>query len=220
MSEPIQIIVIDDHPLMRFSIRKIMEGSIGIQVLAEGEHGSQLMALLEKYPAVDIVLLDLHMSAPPSFYAEAEIQAALQKYPHLKIIAFSGDDTIAMIQQIIVAGASGYLLKDSDDAINEIPDAIRTVFNGSRFYSERVLRLLMNAVPTIVFSPREQELIRHLVNGASNQQIAAEMSIAIKTVEHNLRVIANKLALPSGAARKEINIRALMVRKLLDMGYQ
>jgi DNA-binding NarL/FixJ family response regulator len=217
----INIILIDDHHLVREGVRSLIGRDAGLQLLAESEHGACLEPLLETYgPLAQVLLLDVNMSRPPRFYPELVIPDLTIRYPNLHVLILSADDRVPIIQKMMAAGASGYVLKDTPESLGELGDGIRIVSNGGRFYSRRALQLLLDANPEMVLSPRESDIARLLVKGTGNKGIAAKLYISEKYVEKLISVVGNKVGVPErDGAGFPLNSRAYLVNALKEMGY-
>jgi DNA-binding NarL/FixJ family response regulator len=217
----IKIILVDDHHLVREGVKSLIYREKGLQLLAEAEHSACLAPLLEQHGSqAQLLLLDVNMSRPPRFYPELEIPDLMVRYPQLRVLILSGDDRVAIIQKMMAAGANGYVLKDTLESLAELARGIRIVCAGGRFYSRRVLQLLLEANPKIVFSPREADVARLLVKGSGNKSIAAKLYISEKYVEKLISIVGIKVGVPDrDNAGFPLNTRAYLVSALKEMGY-
>jgi len=217
----INVVLVDDHHLVREGVKTLIQRDAGLELLAEAEHSSRIFSVLKAHGAkAQVLILDIHMASPPRFYPEIEVPGLLKHYPDLKIIVLSGDDRVPVIQKMIALGASGYVLKDTHESLEELSGGIRTVCRGGKFYSRRVLHLLLNAEPVFAFSPRERDVARLLVKGIANKGIANQLFLSEKYVEKLVSTLRCKLAVPeSDPDGFPLNSRVFMAAALREMGY-
>ncbi len=217
----INVILVDDHHLVREGVKSLLRRDEGLHLLAEADHGASLGPLLEQHgPQAQLLLLDVNMPHPPLFYPEIAIPDLLNRHAHLRILMLSGDDRVAIIRKMMDAGAHGYVLKDTPESLGELSEGIRLVCSGGRFYSRRVLQLLLDANPELILSPREADVARLLVRGSGNKGIAAKLFISEKYVEKLISIVGVKLGVPArDSAGFPLNSRAYLVSALKEMGY-
>jgi two-component system, NarL family, response regulator LiaR len=201
MSDPemIDVLIVDDHQIVRQGLRNFLELNSDIRVVGEAGDGiSAQKAAAELQPQV--ILMDLVMPEMDGITATAEIK---KTHPSIKIIAltsFTEDDKVI---PAIQAGASGYLLKDVTP--DDLVEAIRAAARGEVRLHPDVTRKLMEQVSKPAetrkdpfpkeITDREKEVIRLVANGRSNQEIADELFISEKTVKTHMSNILSKLEL-------------------------
>jgi two-component system response regulator NreC len=207
----IRIILADDHKIIRDGLRSLIDKDPGMEVIAEAEDGRTAVRLaLNLVP--DVVVMDIAMPALNGIEAASQIIAAL---PKAKVIALSMHADKRYVVEMLKAGASGYLLKDS--AFEELAHAIKTVLEGRTYLSPLVTEILIDdylhlsqqadqSVFTIL-SSREREVLQLLAEGNSTAQIAERLHVSIKTVETHRQHIMNKLNLHSVAELTKYAIR-------------
>ena len=209
MSDPLRILVAEDHSLFRKGLRALLAAVPDFQLIGEAETGREAVALaLDLLP--DVVLMDLQMPDLNGIEATREILAARPSTKILVVTLFEDDDSVFLALR---AGGRGYILKDTDE--EEMIRAIRAVANGEAIFSPavatRVLAYFAGPrldAPLAVFpslTGRERE-IRHLIaQGKSNAAIANQLSLSVKTIANHVSNIFAKLQV---ADRAEAIVRA------------
>jgi DNA-binding NarL/FixJ family response regulator len=194
----IRVVLVDDHEVVRRGLRGFLELQPDIEVVGEagdGAQGAQLAAELSP----DVVLMDLLMPVMDGLTAIGRIKAA---DPGIEIIAVTSFIEEEKVTSALEAGASGYLLKDAD--AEEVAAAIRAAHAGEVHLDAAVARLLAQRMrtrretePVEPLTPREKEVLARLGKGASNKEIAYELSITERTARTHVSNILGKLGLAS-----------------------
>ena len=191
---PIQLLLIDDHPLVRDGLRARLATVPGFEVV--GEAGSaaeaQQQVLLHR---PTLVLMDVGMRDMNGIDLTALL---LGQHPSLQVLMLSMYDNPEYVQRALQAGARGYVLKDAP--ASEIVSAIIAVASGGTFLSPAVSkRLFRNQAPRPVLSMRESEILTGLAKGLSSKQLARDMDLSVRTVEAHRQNIKRKLGLAGQA---------------------
>ncbi len=196
----INILIVDDHAVVRSGIRLFLEGTDDVKVVAEAENGEQGLALTLQ-GCFDVVVLDLTL---PDINGLEVLKRIRRKKPHQPVLIFSmlAEDDFAM--PALTAGASGYLSKDSSP--EQILLAIRTVADGSRYVSSFLAEKLL-AGTTVKNHPsshdalswREMEVLLLLSKGAPLTNIGTQLHLSVKTVSTYRARILKKLDADSNA---------------------
>jgi NarL family two-component system response regulator LiaR len=193
MSEPIRVLIADDHPVVRGGLKTFLATVDCIDVVGEAEDGAQAIELATSL-SPDIVLMDLAMPNVDGIEATAAIAS------RTKVIALTSFATDDKVFPAIRAGAVGYLLKESGP--DDLADAIRKVARGESILAPQVAEKLMREVaagtPTAHrtdLTTRERDVIRLIARGMSNRQIARDLGVAEKTVKAHVSNILGKLGL-------------------------
>ncbi|HET7520793.1 MAG TPA: response regulator transcription factor [Candidatus Limnocylindria bacterium] len=196
--EPIRIILVDDHEVVRRGLRGFLELQPDIEVVGEAADGVQAVELAARLTP-DVILMDLLMPNMDGLTAIATIK---QASPMIEIIAVTSFIEEEKVTSALEAGASGYLLKDAD--AEEVADAIRAAHAGEVHLDAAVARLLAQRLrtrreeePVEPLTPREKEVLAQLGKGASNKEIAYELSITERTARTHVSNILGKLGLAS-----------------------
>jgi DNA-binding NarL/FixJ family response regulator len=191
----VQILLADDHAIVRAGIRKMIEEDPDLTVVDEVGDGPSIFDVLERLP-IDCLLIDVSM---PDFEPITAIQKIRQLYPALKILVVSAYDDDVYVQGLLAAGVNGYHMKDQP--LNDLKLAIRRVLAGERWISSSLISKLVEpaqanaAVPDL--TSRQRDLLRLLQQGLDNQSIAQEMGLSIKTVENHLTRLYRQLNVQS-----------------------
>jgi NarL family two-component system response regulator LiaR len=197
--EPIRILIVDDHAVVRKGIQALLATEESLEVIGEAEDGSQAVVLYDQLEP-DLLLLDLLM---PKMTGIEAIRHIKEKHPEAKILvltSFAADDQVF---PAIKAGAQGYLLKDSDP--EDLVRAIHQVYQGDSFLSPAVARKVLEEVfqktekplSTDPLTKREVEVLQVLAKGKSNREIADQLTISETTVRTHVSNILAKLHLAS-----------------------
>lgn len=189
----INVMLIDDHPVVRAGLRSILDSFDEITVVGEGSDGS---AVDELPPGVDVVVCDLQMPGVDGVAATRRLQEAGGP-PVLVLTTF---DTQAGIVAALEAGAVGYLLKDAPE--ERLREAVVATAAGQRTLAPEVAAALAERVtrPREALSSREIELLQALASGASNRELATQLFISEATVKTHLIHIYQKLGVDNRTA--------------------
>jgi len=187
MSEPIRILVVDDHKIVRQGIVSLLNTVADLQVVAEAADGQEAIDA-HRLHKPDVTLMDLRL---PKIGGADAITRIRQEHPTARIIVlttFDGDEDIFRALQ---AGAKGYLLKGMD--IDELTDAIRSVFAGKSRIPAAVAEKLADRMGGPALTAREIEVLKRIVAGRSNKEIAQDLIISEATVKTHINSILSKL---------------------------
>jgi DNA-binding NarL/FixJ family response regulator len=197
-TERIRVMLVDDHEVVRRGLRGFLELQPDIEVVGEAPDGAIACdKAAELIP--DVVLMDLLM---PNMDGLTAIGTIKQANPVIEIIAVTSFIEEEKVTAALEAGASGYLLKDAD--AEEVAAAIRSAHAGEVHLDAAVARLLAQRMrnrrdtePVEPLTPREKEVLSQLARGASNKEIAYELSITERTARTHVSNILGKLGLAS-----------------------
>lgn len=197
MSGHIRIMLVDDHAVVRSGLRRMLEQSPGMEVVAEAESGEQAYQLFSQH-LPDVTVMDLSM---PGMGGLETVRRILARHPGSRILVFSMHENAAFASQALKAGASGYVIKAS--APDELAAAIRDAMRGRIYLSPSVAQnIAMEALigdngPIQQLSSREFEVFRLMAEGKSTEEIGQLLKISQKTVANYCTLIKQKLGVSS-----------------------
>jgi DNA-binding NarL/FixJ family response regulator len=192
----INILVVDDHPIVREGLVAILEAQDDFNVVGEAGNGEEALRLYRKYEP-DVVMMDLEM---PRLDGPGAIQAIRAEDPGAKIVVLTAYDTDERILQAVQAGARGYLLKGAPR--DDIFRAVRVVNAGGSLLEPAVAGKLLSHVGGIMrgdtreeeLTPRELDVLTLMARGLRNKEIATELFITERTVKFHANAIYQKLS--------------------------
>lgn len=196
MLEQVTVVLVDDHDVVRRGLRSFLETEPGLQVVGEAGNGADAVALVQEL-VPDVVLMDLVMPGMDGIEATRRV---CQVSPQTRVVVLTsyGDD--AKVFPAIQAGALSYLLKTA--RADEVAAAVRAAGRGEAVIDPGVATRLMQALqqpalanPGSDLTERERDVLRLIAKGYTNQQIAAELYIGIKTVKSHVSNVLSKLHL-------------------------
>ena len=205
----VNVMLIDDHPVVRAGLRAILNAFPDIEVVLEGSDGSAVEKLADADgPHIDVVVCDIQMPDVDGIAATRRVRE-LDGPPVLILTTY---DTQADILAAVEAGALGYLLKDAPE--DTLHTAVLDTASGKRTLAPEVTNLLAErlAQPETALSPRELEILQALATGASNKQIAQRLFISEATVKTHLIHVYQKL----GVETRTAAVSAARERKLIQ----
>ena len=205
-----RVLIVDDHAVVRAGLKLLVDGQKDLETV--GEAGSARDAIFEaRSLKPDVVLLDVVM---PDQNGIEIVPQLLKENPESKVLVLSMQDEPRYVREAFEAGASGYVLKEAADS--ELVAAIREVAGGGRYVHPELGARLVAAeseerkrAEDDPLSDREREVLRLLALGHTNQEIAKQLYISVRTAETHRAHIMQKLRLQS---------RAELVRYALDQG--
>ena len=184
---PITIMIVDDHPLLRFGIAALLMTQPDMQLVSEAEDGTQAIANFKTF-SPDVTLMDLQMPGVDGLGAVLAIRKESPQARILVLTTYSGD---ARAVRALRAGAAGYLLKSSLRA--DLLDAIRAVHAGQQYVPAEVAVNIAAHLANDELSPREIAILQLVANGEPNKQIAWQLRITEHTVKSHMKSIFVKL---------------------------
>jgi DNA-binding NarL/FixJ family response regulator len=196
-NEPIRLVVVDDHPVVRDGLRGMFAGDPGFAVVGEAGDGAEAVAVAERLRP-DVVLMDLRM---PRMDGVAAIRAMAERRLPSRVLVLTTYDTDSDVLPAVRAGATGYLLKDT--ARDDLFRAVRAAARGESVLSPTVATRLLGQVRTPErepLSPREVEVLSLVAAGRTNREAAARLFISEATVKTHLLHIYAKLGVNDRAA--------------------
>ena len=200
MTGPIRILIVDDHAVVRSGIRLLLAQEDDLEPV--GEAGSGREAVFQaRALKPDVILMDVVM---PDQTGLEVLPTLLHEHPETKVLLLSMQDDPRYVREAFAAGASGYVLKEAADT--EVVAAVREVARGGRYVNPELGARLMVAEAAAErqaeqdpLSEREREVLRLLALGHTNQEIAKQLYISVRTAETHRAHIMQKLRLTSRA---------------------
>jgi DNA-binding NarL/FixJ family response regulator len=212
----INLIIVDDHRLFRNGLKALLKELNYIENVAEASNGKEFLDYLDNH-SVQLALMDINMPVMNGIDATKE---AIQRHPHLRIIALSMLSDEDYYLKMIDAGARGFILKDADS--DELTEAIETVMNGQNYFSQDLLRNIILSLSTttkneastlkedVKFTEREIEVLEQICKGLSNQEIADTLFISPRTVERHRANLFDKTG-----SKNSVNLVMYAIRNQL-----
>jgi DNA-binding NarL/FixJ family response regulator len=189
-----KILLVDDHTLFRNGLKMLLDTLPGYEVTGEASNGKEFLGLIAKSD-YDIVFLDIEM---PEINGIEAAKRAIELKPEMKIITLSMYGDEEYYDQMVDAGAKGFLLKNTN--LQEVKAAIDTVMNGGNYFSQELMQSLLRNYksvkdikePEAELSEREIEILLLICSGLSNQEIGDRLFISKRTVEKHRANIHSK----------------------------
>ena len=194
-----RILLADDHPMVRRGLRMVLDAEPDLTVVAEAGDGAEAVSLaLES--EVDLAVLDVAMPRMTGLQAAAELK---KRRPELRSLMLSMYDSEQYFFEALKAGASGYVLKSAAD--RDLVEACRSAMRGEPFLYPAAISALIRdfldrasrgeEVPSDPLTPRELEVVKLVAEGHTTDEIAKELVVSKKTVEHHRSHILEKLGM-------------------------
>jgi DNA-binding NarL/FixJ family response regulator len=193
---PVSIGLVDDHPLMIEGIVTLLSRAQGLQVLSTGSTARDIIEISSRFHP-DVIIVDLSMSGD----VYAAIATSIKISPNTKIVAFTAATGVDSAIRALDAGANGYVLKGS--SAGELIQAVESVCLGETYitqsFATQVIAALRNAslrrvaAEAVRFSIREDQIVRLLLHGKTNKEIAISLRISEKTVKNYMTILMQKL---------------------------
>lgn len=197
-----EILVVEDHPVVAEGLQKFLTDNGLCTSCPVAQTGKDCLTILENYTP-EIIFLDINL---PDISGIDLCKTILGKHPSVKVLALSSFGSRSFIKKIIENGAKGYLLKNSDS--EEILSAIKQVQDGKTYFSETVKAILENradgGVP--ILTRREQEVLKYITDGLTNNDIAEKMFVSPLTVDSHRKNLLLKLGAKNTAMLVKIAI--------------
>jgi len=209
----IQVLLVDDHPVVRDGYRRLLENTPDIRVVAEAGDGAHACSLYDVHHP-DVVVLDISMPGMGGLEVLRRLKA---RDASAHVLIFSMHDSETMIQRALEAGATGYLTKNG--GIGQMVAAVRAVANGKPYIDQdMVMEVAAHQAtgagddPLRVLSPREFQLFRLFAEGQTAGEIAGSLSLSPKTVGVHYTSIMKKLRLQNAAQLVRLAIRCNVIQ--------
>jgi DNA-binding NarL/FixJ family response regulator len=199
-----RIVLVEDHALVRASLRAVLEKFAGMQVVAEASDGREALRVVAEH-CPTVVLMDVAM---PRLSGLEALSRMTKEFPQVRVLMLSMHTDKEIIRRALQAGAAGYVLKDVSP--NELELAIRAVTRGERYLSPQVTETILTesfqvspaknartkeetGVPLMRLTPRQREILQLVAEGHSSKEIAEILNMKVKTVEVHRMQLMNRL---------------------------
>ncbi|MCG6898741.1 MAG: UvrY/SirA/GacA family response regulator transcription factor [Gammaproteobacteria bacterium] len=210
----INVMLVDDHDLVRKGIRRLLDDSSGIKVIAEAPDGEQAIRQVRKQKP-DVILMDISMPGIGGLEATRKIT---QRSPDMKVIVVTVHDDDPFPARLLEAGAAGYITKGCD--IDEIIQAIRSVYSGKQYITPGVaqklaLSFVNNQGKSLLeeLTPREVQVMLMVVQGESNREISEKLCLSPKTTSTYRGRLFEKLGVDNDVELTRFAIRHGLIRE-------
>ena len=197
----IRVLLVDDHAILREGLRALLSCYEDVQVVGDASNGVIALQKVEELEP-DVVIMDIAMPVMDGLESTKRIR---QKYPKVRVLILTQYQDKEYVLPLLQEGAAGFVLKQAmgTDLIN----AIRTVASGSSFLYPAITTVALEEIrhpskdqsPNDSLTPREREILRYIVDGKTNQQIAIILSLSAKTVDWHRTNLMGKLGIHSVA---------------------
>ena len=198
-----QVLIVDDHPIVRQGLRRLIDQERDLAVCGEAETAREATAVIRTLEP-DVVVVDISLKQGDGIELVRDARA---RCPTLPILVLSMHDETIYAERLLAAGANGYIMKQA--ASDQFLMALRRVLGGGVYVSEAVGNRLIQRVasghadspanPIERLSNRELQILRMIGRGLSSRQAAEELSLSVKTVEAHRQRIKRKLNLATGS---------------------
>ena len=201
LPEKINVVIADDHEIVRVGLRRILNIDKRIQIVGEAVDGESALKLIEEN-LPHVALLDIHM---PVLDGIEVAKIVCEKHPEIVVIMLTAYEDYKHVEEALKVGADGYLSKDISPSF--LIDAIYRSLLGERVFSKSILRVLENPLlshqeienSNVTITPREQEILNYLAQGKTSKEIADILGISIRTVQNHRSNIMQKLGIKTAA---------------------
>jgi DNA-binding NarL/FixJ family response regulator len=185
--QPIRVLIVDDHPLLREGIGAVIEGEHDMQLVAEASNGEEAVAAFRQHQP-DITLMDMQM---PKMDGVSAITAIRAEWPQARVMVLTTYRGDVQALRALKAGACGYLLKSL--IRTELLEAIRAVHAGHRRIPKEIALELAEHLADDALSSRELQVLKLVATGNANRQVAVQLGISEETVKAHMKNILSKL---------------------------
>jgi DNA-binding NarL/FixJ family response regulator len=199
MLEPLRVLVVDDHEVVRKGLRAVLEQQPGWQVAGEASNGREAVSKAKELRP-DVTVLDISM---PSLNGLEATRQMLKQNSREKVLILTMHESDPLIQEVLNAGARGYLLKS--DAGKDLITAVEAVRRNKTFFTAKVGQMVLDGyldkkpkpadadVPPSRLTPRQREIVQLLAEGKSSKEVAVALGLSVKTAETHRANIMRRL---------------------------
>jgi DNA-binding NarL/FixJ family response regulator len=218
----IKLLIVDDHKIIINGIRAMLEDVPHIQIIGEAYNGREAVEFVKKNHLIDLVIMDIKM---PEVNGIEATKVILSEYPNIRVLGLSMFDDNLYISNMLQAGASGYILKNTDK--QELITAIQKVAKGETYFSRKVTSIVMQTFVSKNIAPpqlnieikpeeltyREIEILKLIAQQMTNQEIADKLQISPRTVHSHRRSLMQKMGVKNTAGLVRYAIQNNLIEK-------
>jgi len=212
MKEKIEVMLVDDHPLMLDGVKGRLEENEGIRVVGTVEDGRKVEAEVERLQP-DIVFMDVSLPGTNGLDLTKMLR---ERWPQLAVIVLSMHDNREYVRRAVDNGASGYILKNAPS--RELVEAVEAVMKGEHYFSAELSQKMVSellggekAEERSVLTPRQREVLIGIASGKTSKEIAEEMGISARTAETHRDDIMKRLRIHTVAGLTRYAVKKGMV---------
>lgn len=200
-SNPIKVVIVDDHEIFRFGVKKLLSTIRIIEIVGEGANGIEAIEQA-KIHQPDVVFLDIFMPKMNGIEAIPEIHRVS---PQTFILMLTAFEDFLHLEKALTAGADGYLTKGISPQI--LQEAVQKVLEGERVFSKSIMKLLSERRMTydetndlnVSITKREEEILKYIALGLTNNEISEKLNLSVRTVESHRYNLIKKLNLKNAS---------------------
>jgi len=201
-SQPIRLLIVDDHPVVRHGLRSLLAAHPDIQVVGEAESGAEVIPFLGQHET-DVILLDIQLKGQSGIEVARRVRTS---FPSVKIIILTTFDDESLLREALEAGVHGYLLKSVSH--ERLPDSIREVMGGEKLLSPTLVSAVVSKYQELAqeqarretgLTTEELQVLTAIAAGASNKELVEKFFLSEATVKRRIQEILEKMGVSSRA---------------------